>query len=238
MARRSGTTVSWKRSAREKRRSPEFPVPPREKEILALRKPAAFVAIVMSLSSTAFGSNGNVLSNGTFDVDVAGWTAVGDATIDWSPLDADGDINSGSAMVVNIANYSTTMGANQCSAPLEGDQEFFLRSMVYIPSGQSETGYAYVSIRFYGLPDCQGNVLLSDFSSQVYTTTPDQWIESSLLLMAPPNAQSALVWLSIRKNEDSGSLAIAFDNASLFAVEIFADGFESGDTSAWSATVP
>ena len=202
------------------------------------RKTTVLVAIIISLSSPAAAGGGNLLSNWTFDVDVTGWTAVGDATIDWNPMDADNDPNSGCAMVANIANYSTTMGANQCSAVLEGDQEFILRSMVYIPSGQSETGYGYVSIRFYELPDCQGNVLLSDFSSQVYTTTPDQWIESSLLLMAPPNAQSALVWLSIHKNEDPGSLDMAFDDASLFAVEIFADGFEDGDTSSWSNTVP
>ena len=151
--------------------------------------------------------------------------------IAWDPMDADNDPGSGSAMVANIANYSTTMGASQCSTVLEGDQEFFLRAMIFVPSGQSETGFGYLSIRFYGLPDCQGDLLIGDFSSQVYTTSPDQWFESSRLLMAPPNAQSALVWLAIHK-EANRTLDMAFDNVSLFPIEIFADRFDDGDTTA------
>jgi hypothetical protein len=185
----------------------------------------------------SFASGQNMLFNPNFDIDVVGWSAVADATITWDPMDSDNDPGSGSAMVANVANYSTTMGANQCSTVLEGDQEFSLRTMIYIPSGQSETGFGYVSIRFYELPNCQGNLLTSNFSTQVYTTTPDQWLESSRVLMAPPNSQSALVWLSIHK-DGNGPLDMAFDNVSLFPIVIFADGFDDGDTSRWSNTVP
>ncbi len=202
------------------------------------RLSVVLVTIIVSLPTAAPAAGENALSNGTFDVDVAGWTAVADATIEWNSIDADGDPNSGCAMVANIANYSTTMGARQCSAVLEGDRDFVLRTMVYVPSGQPATGYGYITIRLYDEPNCQGNEVYANYSSLVFTATPDQWLESSLLLTAPPGSQSALVWLTIHKNEDPDSLTMAFDNVSLFAIEIFADGFEGGNTSAWSNTLP
>lgn len=202
------------------------------------RMSTVLIAIILSVSMPVAASGDNVVSNGTFNVDVADWIPRADATIDWSPLDAAGNPGSGSGLVANIANIPTAMGANQCANGLEGGKEYVLQSMIYIPGGQANTGNGYISIRLYDQPDCQGNQILSDFSSQVYTTTPDQWLESSRMLAAPQAAQSALVWLSVTKNEDVGSLDMAFDNVSLSAIEIFVDGFESGDTSVWSNMVP
>ena len=196
------------------------------------------VTVIACLSTPPATAGDNVLSNGTFDVDVAAWTAVGDATIDWNSMDANDDPGSGSATVTNVATYATSMGAYQCSAMLEGDREYLLRSMIYVPGGQDATGYGYVSIRLYDEPDCGGIQVYTDYSSLVYTATPDQWLESSLSLTAPPDAQSALVWLVVFKNEAPYSLSMAYDNVALFTVEVFADDFESGDTSAWSGTMP
>ena len=49
--------------------------------------------------------------------------------------------------------------------------------------------------------------------------------------------ESARLRLSVWKSEDSGTLEVHFDNVE-FEEMIFVDGFESGDTSAWSAVVP
>jgi len=56
--------------------------------------------------------------------------------------------------------------------------------------------------------------------------------------VAPAGSQSARIRLSVKKQEASGGLAAHFDNV-VFALDmIFSDGFESGDASAWSGTVP
>jgi hypothetical protein len=70
----------------------------------------------------------------------------------------------------------------------------------------------------------------------VLTTTPDLWLPVRGWLTAPAGSQSARIRLNVLKVEDTGSLVAHFDNVSL-EEGIFADGLESGDTSAWSETV-
>jgi hypothetical protein len=54
---------------------------------------------------------------------------------------------------------------------------------------------------------------------------------------APSGTQSARLRLTVLKNEGSGTLQAHFDRV-VFQSLIFGDGFESGDTTAWSITVP
>ena len=63
------------------------------------------------------------------------------------------------------------------------------------------------------------------------------WYTDFAFAEAPLGAQSARLRLSVWKNEDSGTLQAHFDKVS-FAAVVFVDSFESGDTSAWTATVP
>jgi len=200
-----------------------------------------FFVILMCLTAYGQAADNSIFSNGTFDVDVSDWTPAVDATIEWSPMNADFEPDSGSALVTNTASYSTTMGARQCADLLEADREYLLRSMIFIPSGQVETGSVYVSIRLFDQPNCQGTVLFADISSQVYTTTADQWLESRLVVEAPANAQSALAWLSITKNEGANSLGAHFDNVSFEMVDrhlsyIPAAGFAPGDAGSFWVT--
>jgi len=68
------------------------------------------------------------------------------------------------------------------------------------------------------------------------TSTPDLWLPVSGWLTAPAGSQSARIRLNVLKVEGTGSLVAHFDNVS-FAEGVFTDGFESGDSSAWSDTV-
>jgi len=175
----------------------------------------------------------NKLSNGTFELDVAGWAPVLDTIIMWDPMDADGNPSSGSAMVTNPADYQTTRGAQQCSEVLEGDTEYLLRAMVLIPGMQPAGGRGYLRVYVYPQPNCGGNPELNLFSSEVYSATPDQWLRSTLALTTQPSAQSALVRLTVTTDTGGGYLDVAFDNVGLLYAEVFEDGFESGDLAQW-----
>ena len=48
-----------------------------------------FFVILMCLPVHGQADDNNILSNGTFDIDVSDWTPVLDATIEWSPMTAD-----------------------------------------------------------------------------------------------------------------------------------------------------
>jgi len=180
----------------------------------------------------------NLVFNPTFDTDVAGWSAEGTSSIVWDSLDADGNPASGSALVTNLsttANDST--GARQCVDGLTEATFYRFAADILVPGGQSETGHAHLLAQWYGGPGCGGGQVGLVDTFGISTSTPDVWYTDSVTAEAPAGTQSARLRLSIWKNEESGTLVAHFDNVE-FANQIFSDGFESGDTTAWSATVP
>ncbi len=114
------------------------------------------VLFVVFLFSPASGQtvDSNALTNGSFDFDISGWNAGTDATIVWDSMDAGEDPGSGSGLLTNTATFSGARGVSQCVSKLEPGREYLLRAMVFIPSGQSETGNGYPSIWLYDQPDC------------------------------------------------------------------------------------
>ena len=194
---------------------------------------SVLIVVLVYLPAAGAADYVNVLSNGTFELDVAGWTPLLDTIIMWDPMDADGSPSSGSAIVTNSVDYQSTRGARQCSDVLEGDMEYVLRAMIFIPGMQPATGWGHLKVALYPQPNCGGYPVLHLMSSVVYSATPDQWLRSTLAITTPPNAQSAIVDLTVTKDTVTGFLDIAFDNVSLLYAEVFEDGFESGDLARW-----
>ena len=184
-------------------------------------------------------SHAQLLNNTEFDTDVSGWAVTAKVTIEWDPLDADGSPTSGSGLVTNISDTAgDSTGASQCPAGINEEHTYQVGAEVYIPGGQTETGWADILVRWYSGANCSGLIDLANTSS-VTTATPDTWLPVSGSFVAPAGSQSARVRLSVRKQEDTGNLAAHFDNVVFAdAALIFQDGFESGDTTAWSNTVP
>ena len=56
-------------------------------------------------------------------------------------------------------------------------------------------------------------------------------------MVAPTGAISARVMLAVNKTEITGEFSVSVDDV-FFIPVLFADGFESGDDSAWSDVVP
>ena len=194
--------------------------------------------LLLALLMGSGDSHAQLLSNIQFDTDVSGWTAGAKATVEWDPLDADASLTSGSALVTNISDTAgDSTGARQCAGGINEAMTYQVGAKVYIPSGQTETGWADILVQWYSDATCTDFIGVANTSS-VQTATPDTWLPVSGLLQAPAGSQSARVRLSVRKQEDAGSLAAHFDKVVLEPVPlIFSDGFESGDTSAWSSTV-
>jgi hypothetical protein len=179
-----------------------------------------------------------VVSNPGFDTDVTGWTALSEASIVWSPLDADGNPGSGSAFVTNMA--ITTLdatGARQCLDGVTGLTEYLVSANTLVPSGQSETGYTYLVIQWYDSPSCGGSQLGADFTPGIISPTADVWYRDWVTVEAPSGAQTARLILNVLKYQDTGTLEAHFDNVGFVEI-IFVDGFESGDTTSWSVTIP
>ena len=178
----------------------------------------------------------NLVLNADFDTDVTEWSTFTTATIDWSPMDADGNPASGSAVVTNLSDTAgDSTGARQCIDGISEGTSYLFAVDILLPGGQSETGYADLFVQWNDEPGCSG-YLGSAFSPHVSIATPDVWYRVSDMAQAPAGAESARVRLSVRKWEDHGTLAVHHDTVE-FEAMIFVDGFESGDCSGWSLEV-
>ncbi len=197
-----------------------------------------FVAIVFAVVFPAsVGLGQNLLINPNFHTDVAGWTASSESALAWDPLDAEASPASGSAVVTCLGEEpNDSNGTFQCVGGITGESYFLFAADMLIPSGQSETGHAHLLVQWYSESGCTGFLGLAD-TSGFPSTTPDVWLTDFGIAEAPAGAQFARLRLSVSKNEGVGSLDAHFDNVVLEAA-LLVDGFESGDTSAWSTTVP
>jgi hypothetical protein len=179
----------------------------------------------------------NMVSNGDFDDDLAGWTE-GAIPVTWDGTsDYQNDPLSGSALIFNDNPGATYAWARQCVDGVVEGETYRLSTWLNVPS-QTGSGYGTVTIAWYDQPGCGGAWLSGTSTSGIYSS--NGWIEIPAAVgQAPPTAQSALVYLVCYKMSSDGELQTSFDHV-VFVLDppIFADGFESGTTSAWSATLP
>lgn len=175
-----------------------------------------------------------LLTNTRFDTDVSGWPAGNKSTVEWDPLDFTASPSSGSALVTNLSDTSgDSTGPRQCAVGIAGNIVYEVGAEVYIPGAQSETGWVDLLVQWYSDAACKTQISFES-TSRVLTSTPDTWLPVRGWLVAPTGSQSANVRLSVRKQQDTGSLAAHFDNV-VFAPVIFADDFESGTICRWPA---
>lgn len=199
------------------------------------RVSALFLAAVFV---TQFASGQVVVSNPGFDADVIGWNAFAEASIVWSPLDALASPSSGSGLVTNMSTTALdATGARQCLEGVTGLADYLISANVLVPGGQSETGYTYLVVQWYDGLSCAGANLGFSLSPGVLNPTVDVWYRDWGTVEAPSAAQSARLLLMVLKHQDIGTLDAHYDNVGFIEI-IFVDGFESGDTTAWSSVSP
>lgn len=201
---------------------------------------AALLASVAlaALAFVATTGSAQVINNPTFDTDVSGWEPnAGRALIEWSDLDAGARVDSGSALVTNIAGEpGDGSGASQCVDGVLAGSVYWLEALARFPAGQTETGYAHLLVQYFAQTSCVNQLDLAT-SRELSSATQEVWRPLEKLFTTPALTQSLRLRLTVVKLEATGGLDAHFDEIALFPA-VFVDGFEIGDSSAWTDTQP
>jgi hypothetical protein len=178
-------------------------------------------------------------ANGHLDCDLDGWATVapGGSTVVHEPLmDMDGAAISGSAHFTNAAGTSQ-MAMGQC-VEVDATAIHDLNGFVFLGTPGLTLGVVR-TCEFFASADCSGGGLPAQaFFTNV--STDSTWIGFAGGVVIPSTAHSTLCQVTLR-NQAGLPFEAFLDDLSFDLLQspiIFEDGFESGDTSAWSTTGP
>ncbi len=182
----------------------------------------------------------NVFANGHFDCDAASWNVVAanPAEVAWTGAeDADGADDSGSVHFTNLApGVDTAFDLWQCyDIPPAALFDVSLRVRMDAASGLF-IGFTR-RCEFFGAPACLGT-LGAQTAAFALQDSGGTWIPIAAQIARPAGAVAARC--DFKFQTPTAASFDAYLDATLFTGSgvIFIDGFESGDTSAWSVTVP
>jgi hypothetical protein len=180
---------------------------------------------------------GNLFVNGHFDCDDAGWQT-SPVAVSWDgTVDQNGSADSGSELVdsggVALATITQCVELAGSSTPFQLDASTSLSAAPGVQVGISRF------CDFYAGAACGGALLGSvSGSGAILEDSGGAFIDGGAELNAPVGSISALCGIEVL-SPAAETFQLWFDGAHLEGSGlIFADGFESGDTSAWTLTVP
>jgi uncharacterized repeat protein (TIGR01451 family) len=191
---------------------------------------------------------GNLLVNGDFDdcpVSLSPWDTFAtapDAVLQAVPGTSDRDGSPLSAAVELMSSTGNELGLGQC-IPVEAETEYQLSAWLQVDGLGGDDPLATFVRRctFYPQPACAGDSIGASVFVSVVTDTEGGWLAYLNSLLSPAGAGSAGCELAIVPASGS-QLDVLLDGMFFGSEEqgelIFADDFESGDTSAWSGIVP
>ena len=180
----------------------------------------------------------NQLANGHFDCGLGDWVLVSTnpAEIVHGSDDADGSADSGSAAVENLT-ASTDFALGQCVA-ISATADYALGARVRMATAAAGVGVR-LTCTFYDATDCAGTQVGGPSTSTTFLgDTAATWVDLDGLLIPPVGSDSALCSVDF-VTVGGESFEAGVDRVRLVIGDsIFSDGFESGNTSAWSLTLP
>ncbi len=164
----------------------------------------------------------NLLQNGAFDVDVAGWEPF--TTFTWNAsADRDGNPASGGAeMRVTTVNTLNT-GTVQCVDIAPG-VPYITTADVLVPT-QSQAGGTIAGLLriYFDSPDCAGSQIANAYGDSA--TALDEWQALTHTHTSPAGARSMWIYLNLYKTVITAANAVAYwDN-----VRLYADNDTDGD---------
>ncbi len=177
-----------------------------------------------------------MLRNGSFDCTLDEWEATSllPEEIVHSSEDVDGSTVSGSARVVNLSG-NADFALAQCVDTIGNiEQTIRQQTRVSLPSPSVLT--LSRSCEFFSETACTGISLVSDFSLTFLEDTAGLWEPMQGILAAPAEADSLRCTYDIR-SPSGAPFEVFIDSSNLTTTPLFADGFESGNTAAWSGGV-
>ncbi len=181
----------------------------------------------------------NLLKNGFFDCDLESWTLrrVIPEEIVYSPQDIDASGSSGSVRMTRLTGSPELVMA-QCIRVAPGHPYQF-DGRIRVDAGPDEQVTLSIVHEFFESDDCSGEPSSMLMNSSEIQGAVGDWQEILSDLVAPGSTGSILVTLAVLADgtyfdlfADELVLVSSSENS------IFADGFESGHTGAWSAVVP
>ena len=182
----------------------------------------------------------NLFANGHFDCDAASWNAVAatPAEVTWTGgEDADNADDSGSVHFTNLApGVDTSFQLRQCFA-IPPAALFDVSARVRLAAAPGNFIGFTRRCEFFSAPACSGSVGVQT-AALALQDTGGTWLTIAGQPTRPPGAVAARCDFTF-----ATPTAASFDawlDSTRFAGTgaIFSDGFESGNTAAWSATVP
>jgi len=189
--------------------------------------PLAGLALMFVFTDGA--SSQNLLVNPDFNTDLSGWSGPGL----WDVPDAFGSPSSGSATWINTFGAGGAVYVTQCVELNPWIEGYDLAGYGLVPSGQPGSGYTYLSVAFFSDAGC--STYITGFST-AHSSELDAWTLLSLTGWTPNGAASAQIAAANQKTAP-GDVQV-WGDAIFFGRNpdmLFADGFQSGNTSEWSS---
>ena len=156
----------------------------------------------------------NLLSNGRFDTNTAGWQPLGGAQfgqVAHHPSDANGSGASGSLEATNvIVNVVGSMFSVQQCVNVVAGTSYTFRAKAFIPSGQVQSGSADLALTRRPGANCTGVPL----ATTIVATASQLGVWTALAgsVTLPADTASVLVSLGSRKTQTDGSFRVRFDD--------------------------
>lgn len=180
----------------------------------------------------------NLFTEGHFDCNLDEWERVANSSLDitYTAFDVDSARVSGAAVFYNNDLANTDYSLGQC-VPLGSRGGYELGAEVWIRDLETD-----VTVRrtctLYAQADCTGAATVTETNEEVFTTVTGGWQPlPTWSFEAPAGTASALCSLDLSLANSAAEITILVDDLVLTSL-IFGDGFETGDTSRWSATSP
>ncbi|MEM8962538.1 MAG: hypothetical protein AAGD38_13725, partial [Acidobacteriota bacterium] len=182
-------------------------------------------------------SRTNQFVNGNLDCSIDAWTAVSTDPneITYSTEDVDNSSLSGSVQITNLtAGIEFAFG--QCPT-VEGDTAYNFRGAIRVDADPG-TGLQLRRVcELFSTLACAGSPILTTIDVTLLEDTDGLWQPLAGRVDTPSGTLSALCSFDVLA-PNGDDFDVFLDDLFLGQGIIFSDGFESGDTSAWSSTVP
>lgn len=183
----------------------------------------------------------DLLHNPNFDSAISSWTALPatPGVVHFDPADSDGWTVSGSALMEFVSG-TPVYGLSQC-VEVEDTSNYVFGGRVLTDSPSANDPDAFGQVQYYSSTNCTTGALGAEvLGLAISGDTGGTWSDLTPAPHSPPaGARSAYVsFLAVAGA--APTFATSFDTL-YFRVEVgvlFANGFESGDSSLWSATFP
>lgn len=180
----------------------------------------------------------NVVPNSDFPTDANGWSFLQVTSSGWSATE--GDPDPGALEVTNSGGFDGYSWGRTCVA-VEALRDYAFSYNVKKDGNSVDYPLLVSWIDWYELPDCVGSASIHALYEFVpFSSVPDDVWETHLrgTATAPAGAVSAMVVIGM-DHPSAGLATLYFDHVALASdPTLFIDGFETGDESLWSASVP